>query len=111
MKGLAKDSQAKITFCLFDNFSSPKLLADLISSQIYCINTVAANRKEYPKFTKSWVVTLERGQHITIQVLTEKVHCFVWKDRKPMHVVDTIRKDEHMDVVSRQLPYGRHLLM
>ena len=107
VKDLAEDIQGKNYFLFFNNyFSSPTLLADLISSQIYCVGTVAANRKEYPKFAKSRVVALERGQHIATQDLAEKVHCFVWKDRKPVHFVDTICKDERMDVVSRRLPDG-----
>ena len=102
-----EDIQGKNYFLFFDNFfSSPTLLADLISSQIYCVGTVAANRKEYPKFAKSRVIALERGQHIATQVLAKKVHCFVWKDRKPVHFVDTICKDERMDVVSRRLRYA-----
>ena len=107
VKDLAEDIQGKNYFLFFDNFfSSPTLLANLSDSKIYCVGTVAANRKEYPKFTKSEVTALERGQHIATQVLAEKVHCFVWKDRKPVYFVDTICKTDHTDVVSRRLPDG-----
>ena len=48
VKDLAEDIQGKNYFLFFDNFfSSPTLLADLISSQIYCVGTVAANRKKF----------------------------------------------------------------
>jgi len=40
----------------FDNFfSSPTLLAELLDFKIYCIGTVVANRKHFPKFSKSQV--------------------------------------------------------
>ena len=64
VKDLAEDSQGKNYFLFFDNFFySPTLLANLSDSKIYCVGTVAANRKEYPKFSKSEVTALEREQH------------------------------------------------
>ena len=107
VKDLSKEIQNKNYFLFFDNFfSSPTLLADLMGSKIYCVATVMANRKEFPTFDKSRVAALGRGQHIAKQVLAENVHCFVWKDRKPVYFVDTVCKYKRMDVVSRKLQDG-----
>jgi len=55
-----------------------------------------ANRKEFPKFCKTWVKALERGEHIASQVIESKVHIFIWRDRKPVAFNDIIY--DHTDV-------------
>ena len=75
----------------FDNyFSSPSLLSDLLERDTYCIGTVRVNRKHFPQFGKRNVKNLERGQSLSREVLGDKVHCFVWKDKKPVAFVNTI---------------------
>ena len=73
IKELSKDIQGKNNFLFFDNyFSSPTLLAD---SKTYCVATALATRKEFPKFTKSRVKALKRGEHIAKQVTAKRVQC------------------------------------
>ena len=46
----------------FDNyFYSPSLLLDLLARDTYCIGTVRAHRKHFPKFGKQNINKLERG--------------------------------------------------
>ena len=73
IKDLSQGVQGKNYFLIFDNFSSPTLLADLMDSKTYCVATAVATRKEFPKFDKS----LKRGQDIAKQVTAKKVQCFV----------------------------------
>ena len=68
IKDLSQGVQGKNYFLIFDNFSSPTLLADLMDSKTYCVATAVATRKEFPKFDKSRVAALKRGQDIAKQV-------------------------------------------
>ena len=110
IKDLSQDVQGKNYFLFFDNFfSSPTLLADLMDSKTYCVATAVATRKEFPKFDKSRVAALKRGQHIAKQVTAKKVQCFVWKDRKPVNFVNTLCNYDSIDVVSRKLKDGSYI--
>ena len=77
-----------------------------MDSKTYCVATAVATRKEFPKFYKSRVAALKRGQHIAKQVTAKKVHCCVWKDRKPVNFVNTLCNYNSIDVVSRKLKDG-----
>jgi len=78
VKDLSEPLQGKNFHIYFDNFfSSPTLLAELLDFKIYCIGTVMGNRKQFPKFSKTRVKALERGEHNTSQVIDNKVYCFI----------------------------------
>ena len=66
------------------------------------------NRKEFPKFSKAQVKALKRGEHIAKQIIDDKVHCFIWRDRKPVAFVDTICDATDTSVVTRKLSDGSH---
>ena len=91
VKDVSNDVLDKGYHLYFDNyFSSPSLLSDLLERDTYCIGTVRVNRKHFPQFGKRNVKNLERGQSLSREVLGDKVHCFVWKDKKPVAFVNTI---------------------
>ena len=58
-----------------------------MAEEIYCVGTVVTNRKEFPKFGKTHINALGRGDHLEKQVIGDAVHCFVWRE-----FVDTICK-------------------
>ena len=107
VKDLSESLRGKNYHLYFDNFfSSPTLLAELLDFKIYCIGTVVANRKHFPKFGKARVNALERGEHIASQVIDNKVHCFIWRDRKPVAFNDTVCDHTDITSVSRKLADG-----
>ena len=109
VKDLSAPIKGKGYHLYFDNFfSSPRLLADLVAEEIYCVGTVVTNRKEFPKFGKACINALGRGDHLEKQVIGDAVHCFVWRDRKPVAFVDTICDPSETTVVSRKLSDGNH---
>ena len=109
VKDLTEHIRGKNYHLYFDNFfSSPRLLAELLDYKIYCIGTVVPNRKDFPKFGKARVKALKRGEHIAKQVIDNKVHCFIWRDRKPVAFVDTICDTTDITVVTRKLSDGSH---
>ena len=57
---------------------------------------------------KIQVKALKRGEHIAKQVIDNKVHCFIWRDRKPVAFVDTICNATDTSVVTRKLSDGSH---
>ena len=81
-------------------------LAELLDSKLYCVATVNTNRREFPKFSKSRVKALERGQHIAKQVIAFKVHCFVRMDKKAIGFVDTICDSSDTSTVVHKLGDG-----
>ena len=66
------------------------------------------NRKEFPKFGKTQVKALKRGEHIAKQVIDDKDHCFIWRDRKLVAFVDTICDCTETTVVTCKLSDGSH---
>jgi len=62
-----------------------------------------ANRNHFPKFSKSQFKALERGEHIAPQVID---NCFIWRDRKPVALNDTICDHTDTTAVSRKLANG-----
>jgi len=49
-------SEPKGNHLYFDSyFSSPRLLADLVAEDIYCVGIVVTNRKEFLKFGKAHI--------------------------------------------------------
>ena len=88
-------------------FSSPSLLSDLLLARdTYCIGTVRVHRKHFPKFGKRNINSLERGQSLSREVLGDKVHCFVWKDKKPVAFVNTICDVRDIAAVKRKQSDG-----
>ena len=109
MKDLSTPIKGKGYHLYFDNvFSSLRLLADLVAEEIYCVGTVVTNRKEFPKFGKAHINALDTGDHLEKQVIGDAVHCFVWRDRKPVASVDTICDPSETIVVSRKLSNVNH---
>jgi len=70
------------------------------------VGIVVTNRKEFPKFGTGCIKSLARGQHLEKKVINNSVHCFVWRDRKPVAFVDTICDPSETTVVFRKLPDG-----
>ena len=72
--------RVKSILLFFDKkFSSPTLLADLMDSKTYCVATAVATKKEFPKFGKSRVAALKRGQHIAKQVTAKRSNALCGK--------------------------------
>ena len=82
--------------------------ADLLDEELYCVGTVVTNREEFPKFGKTHINVLGRGEHLEKQVLGNKVHCFMWRDRKPVAFVDTICDSSETTAVARKLSDGSY---
>ena len=77
-----------------------------MAEEIYCVGTVVTNRKEFPKFGKARINALSRGDHLEKQVIGDVVHCFVWRDWKPVAFVDMFCDPSETTVVSRKLSDG-----
>jgi hypothetical protein len=77
-----------------DNFfTSVNLANTLRSKQTYIIGTTRANRKGWPsslKAVKDLAKTMERGDHKSEMVENNTIQCLVWKDTKPVTLLNTI---------------------
>ena len=68
----------------------------------YCIGTVRANPKHFPKFGKRAIKDLGRGQSLSGEVLGNKVYYIVWQDKKPIASVNTISDVRDFAAVRRK---------
>jgi len=92
----------------FDNyFSCIHLAVDLLKHGTTCVVTTWPDRVDFPRdmINKGAVAGESRG-FTTSTVLDNKVHCFVWLDRKPVFFVDAIFSSNTPTTVPRGLPDG-----
>ena len=86
-------------------------MSDLLARSTYCIGTVRVNRKHFPKFGKRNIKSLERGESMAREVLGDKVHCFVWCDKKPVAFVNTICDARDFAAVRRKQSDGSTIVV
>ena len=83
----------------YDNYlSSVQLCRDLLCKRMYSCGTARSNRKEFPTSLKNPV--LQRGQHKSQSV--GNIQCFVWKDKKNIHFIQSICKPDELGQVLRK---------
>ena len=80
-------------YCVYcDNyFTSVHLAADLLEHVTTLVGTTRPDKVDFPKdiINKGAVAGDSRGMTVST-VIDDKVHCFVWLDRKPVFFVDTL---------------------
>ena len=76
-----------------DNFfTSPSLNLALHQKQTYIIRTTRTNRKGFPRelHDKSFAKRTRRGQHKSVLIHGGQTECLVWKDKKPVHLINSM---------------------
>ena len=88
-------------------FTSVRLAGDLLEQGTTLVGTTRPDRVDFPKaaINKEVVAGDSRGIAVTI-VLDNKVHCFVWLDKKPVFFIDTLFGRTAFCTVPRGLPDG-----
>ena len=111
---MTKDIYNKGYHVYFDNFfSSPDLASQLIDKKTYCGATVRAGRKCFPVFNLNQIGGLERGEDISevIEASGNNIHCFIWRDKKPIRFLNTIEDPRNADTVRRKMPDGTSVVV
>ena len=93
-------------FC--DNyFTSVHLAADLLEHGTTLVGTTRPDRTDIPRelINKEALDGVSRGVAVST-ILDNKVHCFVWLDKKPVFFIDTQFGNYTYSTVRRTLPDG-----
>jgi len=108
---VCKDILGKGHQVFFDNyFSSVHLAVDLLKHGTTSVATTRPDRVDFPReiINKEAVAGASRG-FTTSTILDNKVHCFVWLDRKPVFFIDTIFDYTTPTTVPRGLSDGTRI--
>ena len=93
-----------------DNFfTSPALSLALREHQIFVIGTARVNRKGFPQSlrdTKAFAKTATRGEHRSVLIHEGKTECLVWKDNKPVPLINSISPPANTATVKRTAKDG-----
>ena len=91
--------------CIWTTFlrAQPFSLA-LREHQIFVIGTARVNRKGFPQSlrdTKAFAKTATRGEHRSALIHKGKTECLVWKDNKPVPLINSISPPANTATVKR----------
>ena len=91
-------------------FTSVHLAADLLEHGTTLVGTTRPDKVDFPKdiVNKGAVAGDSRGIAVST-VIDDKIHCFVWLDRKPVFFVDTLFGCTAYTSVYRGLSDGRRV--
>ena len=99
----------------FDNyFSTVELAADLLKHGTTTVATTRPHRVGFPKETvnSAAVAGQSRGYSVST-ILDNKIHCFVWLDKKPVFFIDTVCRHSFFEQIpqddSESEPRVRHV--
>ena len=113
MLRLSSKIQGESHHLYMDNLiTSPSLSALLQNHNSYLIGTVCSNRKEFPQSLrdiKSLSKTLQHGQYKSAMIHNGKTECLVWKNNKPVCLINSISNPANVTHVKRTTRDGSRL--
>ena len=108
---VCKDILGKGYHVYYDNyFTSVHLAGDLLEHGTNLVGTTRPDRADFPRegINKDAVGGDSRGIAVST-TLDDKVHCFVWLDKKPVFFIDTLFGSTTHATVPRGLPDGKRV--